>query len=117
MSIYVSNMDRAVEFYTMSVGLPLKVRIANEWAEVDAGKGLTIGLHPASPPTTVTPGTAGAINIELGAQVPLEQAVQLLTSRGVEFVGAIENYPNVRIARFKDPDGNVLLLAQILHHG
>ena len=115
-SVYVSNMDRAVEFYTKSLGLPLKVRIANEWAEVDAGKGLTIGLHPASP-TTVTPGTAGAINIELGAQVPIEQVMELLMSRGVTFVGAIENYPNVRLARLKDPDGNVLLLAQVIHHG
>ncbi len=115
-SVYVSNMDRAVEFYTKSLGLPLKLRIANEWAEVDAGKGLTIGLHPASP-KTVTPGTAGAINIELGAQVPIEQVMELLTSRGVTFVGAIEDYPNVRLARLKDPDGNVLLLAQVLHHG
>lgn len=115
-SVYVSNMDQAVEFYTKSLGLPLRVRIANEWAAVDAGKGLTIGLHPASQ-ATVTPGTAGAINIELSAQVPIEQVMESLTSRGVSFVGAIENHPNVRLARLKDPDGNVLLLAQVLHHG
>lgn len=115
-SVYVSNMDRSIEFYTKSLGLPLKVRIANEWAEVDAGKGLTIGLHPASS-TTVKPGTAGAINIELGAKVPIERLKELLMSRGVTFIGTIESYPNVRLARLMDPDGNVLLLAQVLHHG
>lgn len=78
-SVYVSDMDRAVEFYTKSLGLRLRVRIADEWAEVDAGKGLTIGLHPASP-RTVSPGTTGAINIELGAQMPLEQLKELLLS-------------------------------------
>jgi hypothetical protein len=46
-SVYVSNMDRAVDFYTTSLGLPLKVRIANEWAEVDAGKGTIRMLEAA----------------------------------------------------------------------
>ncbi len=47
-TIYVSDMDRAVEFYTEVLGLRLESRYGNEWASVDAGKGMTIGLHPAA---------------------------------------------------------------------
>jgi hypothetical protein len=39
-SVYITNMDRAVDFYTTKLGLPLRVRIQNEWAEIDAGRGL-----------------------------------------------------------------------------
>jgi hypothetical protein len=32
--------------------------------------------------------------------------------RGVPFKSAIENYDNVRLAKFHDPDNNTILLAQ-----
>jgi catechol 2,3-dioxygenase-like lactoylglutathione lyase family enzyme len=114
-SIYVSNMDNAVDFYTRRLGLALRTRIDNEWAEFDAGDGLTLGLHPARPPQTVTPGTAGAINIELRVERPLETVVENLRSCGVSFSGEIQNYPNVRLASLLDPDKNVILLAEVLH--
>ena len=47
-TIIVSNMDRAVQFYTEVLGLKLTNRFGDHWATVDAGKGLTIGLHPPS---------------------------------------------------------------------
>ena len=46
-TIYVSDMDRAVGFYTSTLGLKLQFRAGNHWAQVDAGKGLQIGLTPA----------------------------------------------------------------------
>ena len=47
-TIYVQNMDRAVRFYTETLGLKLAYRFGDHWAAVELGKGLTIGLHPAS---------------------------------------------------------------------
>ena len=41
-------MDRSVRFYTEVLGLKLTNRFGDSWATVEAGKGLTIGLHPAS---------------------------------------------------------------------
>lgn len=114
-SIYVSDMDRAIAFYTQAVGLKLRVRIANEWAELDAGGGLTVGLHPANP-ASAQPGTVGAINIELAVD-DLDAEVAALQERGVRFPGAIQEYENVRLATFLDPDQNVLLLAQVLNKG
>ena len=115
-SVYVSNLDRAIDFYTNKLGLALKARIDGEWAEIDAGKGLVVGLHPARPPDTVKAGTIGAINIELAASTSLDDVVAGLAARGVQFAGAIQNYPNVRLVSVKDPDNNAILLAQVLNH-
>jgi catechol 2,3-dioxygenase-like lactoylglutathione lyase family enzyme len=116
-SVYISDMDRAVAFYTEALGLPLKTRIGGEWAEIDAGEGLVIGLHPARPPETPPPGASGAINIELRVTKPLEEVVAELKGRGVTFNGPVLNYENVRLASLSDPDGNAILLAQVLHTG
>ncbi|MCA1441978.1 VOC family protein [Ensifer sp. IC4062] len=113
-SIYVTDMERAICFYTEQLGLPLKGQPTEEWAELDAGRGMVLGLHRARPPATVAAGTRGAINIELAASRPLDEAVAELTNRGVKFPAAIENYPAVRIATLVDPDENVILLAQVL---
>lgn len=114
-SVYVSDMDRAVAFYTDTIGLRLRNRVGTTWAEIDAGKGLIIGLHPASPPDTPAAGTPGAINIELAVTEPMEVVVETLTQRGVVFNGPIKEYEAVRIASFSDPDGNAILLGQVLH--
>jgi catechol 2,3-dioxygenase-like lactoylglutathione lyase family enzyme len=115
-TIYVSTLDHAIDFYTSALGLPLRTRIGDEWAEIDAGRGLVIGLHPARVPSTPAPGTVGAINIELAVTEPIETVVAALTARGVK-VDPIQSYENVRLATFYDPDGNPLLLAQQLNSG
>lgn len=114
-SVYVSSIDRAIPFYIEQLGLRLKTRIGDEWAEIDANEGLIIGLHPARPPQTVKPGTAGAVNIELRVTGPLEDVVATIKARGVTTFSAIQDYENVRLVSVSDPDGNVILLAQVLH--
>ena len=47
-TIFVSDMDAAVRFYIEALGLKLLERYGDHWASIDAGHGLTIGLHPAS---------------------------------------------------------------------
>ena len=114
-SIYITDMDRAVEFYTISLGLSLKTRIGNEWAEIEAGDGLIIGLHLARPPNTVSAGTVGAINIELRVTQKMERVVEALSKRGVRFDSEILNYENVRIVSLLDPDSSIIILAEVLH--
>lgn len=116
-SIYVTDIDRAVEFFTTKLGFPLKVRVGTEWAEIDAGKGLVIGIHRARPPETVAAGTPGAINIELTVTRPMDDVVAELKARGVTFKGDVLNYPAVRIATVLDPDNNEILLGQVLDTG
>jgi len=116
-SIYVTDIDRAVDFYTATLGFPLKTRVGTEWAEIDAGKGLVLGIHRARPPETVAAGTRGAINIELAVTRSLDEVVSELKARGVAFKGEILNYPAVRIATLFDPDSNEILLGQVLDPG
>ena len=116
-SIYVTDVERSIAFYTEKLGLRLKVRVGAEWAEIDAGDGLVLGLHRARPPETVEAGTRGAINIELAAIGALDTIVAGLKAKGVEFKGDILEYPAVRIATILDLDWNEILLAQVLDSG
>lgn len=122
-SIYVRDMDRAIAFYQDKLGLTLKVRIKNEWAEFDAGKGLVLGLHPEHPPQSKAGTPPGSINIELAVTKPLETVVATLKERRVRFKKLvkdgteyeIEKYENVHLAWFFDDDGNELVLAQVIN--
>ena len=37
-TVYVSDMDRAVKFYTEALGFTLKERYGNHWASIDGGR-------------------------------------------------------------------------------
>jgi len=113
-SIYITNMDRAVKFYSEALGFSLTSRIGDEWAEFHTTQGFTIGLHTAEPPRTVPAGTSGAINLELQARGDLEIAISALKAHGVTFDGDIQSYEHVRLITVLDPDGNKLVLAQPL---
>ena len=111
-TVFVKDMDRAVAFYTETLGLPLRFRAGNHWAEVQAGKTLVIGLHPGSP-NQPAPGTAGAVQIGLSVDEPIDDVVKELTGRGVHFTGPVINDDDAgSFALFNDPDGNSLYLWQ-----
>ncbi len=112
-TLYVSELDRSIAFYTQALGLRLRSRPSAGWAEIDAGGGLVLGLHPPSP-QAATPGTRGAITIGLNVTEPLEEVVQRLEERGVRFRIPIVDNPAspVRLAFFGDPDGNELYLCE-----
>lgn len=108
-TLYVSNMDAAVRFYTQSLGLRLRMRAANHWAEVDAGKGFVIGLHPERPGRT--PGSSGAVQIGVLVTARLEEVLATLSSRGVDVVGGVTDAgPGMRFATIRDMDDNELYL-------
>jgi catechol 2,3-dioxygenase-like lactoylglutathione lyase family enzyme len=109
-TVYVSDMDRAVRFYSETLGFKLTERHGNHWASLDGGPGLTIGLHPAT--AEVPAGRQGSIALGLYLQRPIGDAVAQLTSRGVQFSGSIIDDKALSLAFFNDPDGNPLYLAE-----
>jgi len=113
-TIYVSDMDRAVGFYTNTLGLRLQFRAGNHWAQVDAGNGLQIGLHPSGPQSPPA-GKSGSISVGFTINQPLDQVVATLKSRGVAFRGPImdDAKGGIRLAFFGDPDGNDLYLCEL----
>jgi catechol 2,3-dioxygenase-like lactoylglutathione lyase family enzyme len=109
-TIYVSDMTEAVRFYTEVLGLKLRERYGDHWASVDAGNGLTIGLHPATP--QVPAGRPGSMAIGFEATQPIAEVVRALTSKGVKFAEAGTDKVGA-FAHFTDPDGNPCYLFQL----
>ena len=99
----VQDMDRAVKFYTETLGFPLKVRFGNHWAEVDAGS-ISIGLHPTEDGAPVS--TDGGATVSF-AVTNLEQLAENLKSKGVA-VGEIRTPPRGKFLMAKDSEGNYL---------
>ncbi len=111
-TVFVSSMDRAVEFYTGVLGLKLTNRFGDNWATVDAGKGLTIGLHPASP-TYPAPGTKRAVMLGLEINEAIDIVVDRLKDRGAKIKGAIMRGDAGNFAHFEDPDGNEIYFWEV----
>jgi catechol 2,3-dioxygenase-like lactoylglutathione lyase family enzyme len=105
-TVYVSNMDNAVRFYTEVLGLKLTNRFGNNWATVLAGKTLLIGLHPWSAKYP-RPGTRGSVQIGLvvSRDEPISDLAARLRRHGVE-VGDIIKSQEANYISFADPDGN-----------
>jgi predicted enzyme related to lactoylglutathione lyase len=110
-TIYVSDINRAVKFFTEALGLKLQYQAGPGWAQIDAGKGLTLGLH-GTHGGGPTPGQNGSTVIGFELDEPIEGAYQALSERGVKFEGPIQDTAHVRLAYFSDPDGNSFYLSQ-----
>ena len=91
-TVYVSNMDTAIRFYTDVLGLKLTNRFGNHWATVQAGTTLVIGLHPWSAKYP-RPGTKGAVQIGLvvSRDEPIKDFAARLRKHGVEVSEVIES--------------------------
>ena len=110
-TVYVSYMDRAVKFYSETLGLKLAYRFGNHWAAVEIGKGLTIGLHPAS--AQMPAGRKGSMAIGLELSGSIGEAVKTLEARGVRFQGAVNQAKAGAFVGFEDPDGNQLYMTEL----
>jgi catechol 2,3-dioxygenase-like lactoylglutathione lyase family enzyme len=113
-TVYVSDMDRAVEFYVNQLGLKLGQRFGNHWAEIKIGDTLVIGLHPKTEKGPV-PGTSGSMSIGLRIDEPIDQAVARLSANGVRFRGPVvrDNQAGLALAFLGDQDGNDLYLCEV----
>jgi predicted enzyme related to lactoylglutathione lyase len=111
-TIFVSNMDAAVRFYTQVLELKLTNRFGNDWATVEAGKGLTIGLHPASPKYPA-PGTKGAMMLGLEIDEAIDKVVGRLSQKGVQMKGSITRNETGNFVHLEDPDGTEIYLWEV----
>ncbi|MEE9128761.1 MAG: VOC family protein [Phycisphaerales bacterium] len=114
-TIFITDMARAVAFYTDILGLRLQYRAGDHFAMIDAGDGLSLGLHPPST-SAAAPGTPGSIQVGLNVCKPLAEVVETRQSRGVRFQqhgpDPIVEDGAVNLAFLSDPDGNALYLCE-----
>jgi catechol 2,3-dioxygenase-like lactoylglutathione lyase family enzyme len=107
----VSNMDKAVEFYTNVLGMKLKHK-DQWWSALDCG-GVSVGLHwtEGSAVPEIPQDSHGA---NTGATLTLRSNDVASDRRHLEKNGAMilgeANQPWGHMLVFKDPDGNILKL-------
>jgi catechol 2,3-dioxygenase len=107
--VFVSNMDRAVHFYSEVLGFPLTFRHEDKIAFVEAGGRLVIALHPTSP-AYAPPGTRGAMRIALQVDEPIDRVVSRLAARGVRVATAKSR--DRASTLIEDIDGNPIELVE-----
>ncbi len=116
-TIYVSDLARAVSFYTETLGLKDANHAADHFAMIDAGQGQMLGLHPPGR-LTPSPGSPGSIQVGLTVSQPIEGVVRQLQDRGVAFHdrdgSPIVDDGAVKLAYLTDPDGNELYLCEVV---
>ena len=111
-SVFVSDWPAARQFYAETLGLPETFVVEEAgWAEFTVLDGVVIGLNALNGDPHPGP---GGTTIVLGVE-EVDAARSQLEAAGVEFVGPTEEVPGmVRLAGFRDPDGNSLMLSQNL---
>jgi len=102
----VEDMDRAVAFYSETLGFDVS-KTTPEWSEVDAN-GLKLGLNAREPGGAKADG--GAVVTFQPDSGDLETEVADLQGKGVTFTGRISEYDWGRLVPFKDSEGNDLQL-------
>jgi catechol 2,3-dioxygenase-like lactoylglutathione lyase family enzyme len=108
----VDDMDAAVAFYRDKLGLPVTYQSA-DWVELDAGN-LVIALRRYGSGPEGRPELGVGDGATIIFQVDdLDAARRELERQGVEFIGGLFEYDDVRLAAFQDLNGNVL---QIYEH-
>lgn len=116
-SVFVTDQDRALDFYTKVLGF----EPGFDNPTPDGPRFLTVVLKGQDFQLVLWPGTPGqaqpvqgripaSYTIETG---DIRKAVETLTSRGVMFETDVLEYPWGYLAAFQDPDGNRLQIRQL----
>lgn len=116
MNVPVSDQDKALAFYTNVLGLELRV----DNPTPDGPRFLTVGAKDDTFALVLWPGTPGHAELAFGMPPPAltfetdncRAAFDELSSRGVEFVSDVQELPSRIVAKFLDPDGNILQIRE-----
>lgn len=102
---WTTDMDRALAFYTETLGLRELQRVGDEWAVLDGGT-VRLALHGTSEPRA--PGGTVVFHVE-----DLDDERRDLEAKGVTFHPHAGEVPGrARFVSFADPDGNQIQLIE-----
>lgn len=112
--ISASDVKKAKEFFTDKLGLTLTSDAPEfGWFELQAKEGdFILGVGQDSQESPVRAGQNAVVTLSVDN---IEETKKDLESKGVKFLGGIEEVPgHVKLALFADEDGNLFHLAQKL---
>ncbi|WP_160676493.1 VOC family protein [Clostridium sp. C8-1-8] len=109
-TIIVSDIKKAVQFYVDTLELKLQAQVDGHLAQVEA-PGLSITLLNPNGDQKIEIKKSESISI--GFEVDnLDSTMELLKARGIEFE-AVNDGNAARLAYFNDPEGNSLYLIEV----
>jgi predicted enzyme related to lactoylglutathione lyase len=109
--VFVTDWERAVHFYTETLGIPTTYRNDDMgWAQLATGRG-QLALERVTPDDEETRDLVGRF-VGVSLEVPdIELTYKTLVERGVEFLAPPEKQPwGGMLAHLRDPDNNVITL-------
>ena len=107
-SVPVTDMARARQFYGETLGLPPVGEPDSAWPEYQLGENVSLYLID---PTNVGQAFTSPHSSNIALRVPdVAEARAALESKGVEFEGDVLDTGVCHMAFFRDPDGNALML-------
>ena len=109
--VFVRDWDRAIRFYTETLGIPTTFRSDEMgWAQLATGEG-QLALERVAPDDAESDALVGRF-VGVSLSVPdVQKAYETLVERGVAFLGPPEVQPwGGTLAHLRDPEGNVLTL-------
>jgi lactoylglutathione lyase len=110
-SIYVHDLDRAVDFYTKTLGFTVRGRPVPFIAELDHD-GPALVLCQAEKPSAQQYPDSGGITVGLAVDNVVETAAALRKAGITVLHKAPEDFPGGKYVAVKDPSGNVIELLQ-----
>jgi catechol 2,3-dioxygenase-like lactoylglutathione lyase family enzyme len=105
----VTDFPQAFEFYANTLGLTLKLRDADRWAQFDVA-GVALAIEPAS--AAGSAGRGGA-TVSLRVSGGLDEMIAELRAKGAT-VSDAEDGAHERRSLLNDPSGNELVLYEPL---
>lgn len=115
-AVFVSDQDRALDFYTNVLGFEQRA----DNPTPDGPRFLAVGVKGQDFVLLLWPGTPGQAQPTQG-RIPaaytietpdIRRAVDAFKTRGVTFETEVLEYPFAYVAGFQDPDGNRLQLRE-----
>lgn len=105
--VFVSDMERSLAFYRDVLGLP--VRLTNPFLTEFDLEGLNFGLQYMEKQYM-----GNGVNVTVDFEVDdIAAKIEDLKAKGVEFTAIVLDQPYAKLAKFRDPDGNLLGLFEL----
>jgi lactoylglutathione lyase len=106
--LLVSNMEKSINFYSDTLGLPIKAK-SKDWTEFFEND-TVLALHPARKKSKLKTGSGILVGFEVS---DLGSTIRKLKEKKVKFFKRPKEEPFGKHAIVQDPDGHLISIAEI----